>query len=410
MLEPGSAAILAGDYAWDGTLRVTNRSVSLIGVGATIKQLAANTPTISLEGATDTEVCGFTFVGYGDESLLADGKPNNVASVRIRHGKQIRIHDCTLRNHAGGGIRFDGTIRNLWIARNQITGMGAAITRAPSGADYAIGGVSGIGTVVHGLRIEDNVISAHGLGIGCDDGDDLIIARNTIYDMPVSHGIYANVRSNGIVQGNVIRRTGGDGIKISCTNPEDQERPLLVTGNLVEDVTNSGINIRQQPGAGDAERRNVQVSGNVVGNAQYGVFTLGQRGIVISDNRVGGTTSAAYLLQRSSGTFTSNVARECGGAGVWLTDPIGDWVLRGLDCIDVCLGETNGQRDEFNSCLCLATATPRSLVLDGVVLRYERFPKPETLQHGIRKTGDWGILSLGYANLTGAPDNVEWQR
>ncbi|CAM3492116.1 nitrous oxide reductase family maturation protein NosD [Occultella aeris] len=323
-LPPSGGTLLwsAGSYSVSGSIvfdGFTDLTVRGAG-GVAITQVQELTKTFEFRSCTGLSVRDLTFVGCGTEHSNEPTATsfNGVAAIFLFDVTGVLIEHCTVRNHAGGGLRWSGALESAWFVENTFVGIGVpSIEPLANNSDFAIGGFAATRNV--DITITGNDISASCFGIGVSGGDRVVISGNRIHDIPGQHGIYLSATSRVTVTDNVITRTYGLGIKnqVAESYPGDVSEVDVSHNLLVENQT--AIVIATTSGVAQSRHlTNVSIVGNIIrGARESGIYHTAGVDSRIADNHIDDTGNYGIYLRFVSGDITDNSIRRTGWTGLW---------------------------------------------------------------------------------------------
>jgi polygalacturonase len=197
-IPPGGATLFfpRGSYVVGGSVAIgPAANVTIAGDQAVITQTATYTKTFHFTAIDKIKVTGVSLVGVGTEHNGSSTSYNGVAGLFFEDCADVKVEHCTLSNHAGGSIRWTGSLVDAWFVNNTVTGIGAegGIKPLDNNSDIAIGNYAA--TENKNITIAGNDISATCFGIAVTGSDSVIIAGNKIRDLPGQHGIYLSACS-----------------------------------------------------------------------------------------------------------------------------------------------------------------------------------------------------------------------
>ena len=331
------------------------------------------------------------------------------------------------------GIRLDGGASGNVEEYHAITGN----TISNSTHGILMEGVAGDATrrsviadnVIHHIAVgetpADTFIGAGALGIGVDNGLNIIISGNQVYDIGTlinptgttftpaavnysAQGIYCLNSGQMTIDGNNVRSTNpagtgtGRGIALrQRQNPGARaENSFIVSDNIVSGTGDAGIvvDVEDSGGAGDQTMRGISISGNVIRNpgslgirlnaTGNGANTGLLEGVSVSGNTVDGATGGIRLNCDARG-----VIRAAAVDGNSIVDDLAAAVS--LDClaanasIEGCTVNDNTIENSSTygvvATVAFASAFMENLSISG---------------NTIRNTGNFGIYTAVSLNLT----------
>lgn len=309
-----------GTYKISNTISRTGLQDAVVyGQGARIIQTGANKKSLSLVTPNNVEIFGLQFVGKGTEHNGASTSYNGVAGVHFDAPTNVSVHDCVLKNHAGGAIRWITSANGLRIYDNFIAGIGAAggIVANDNNGDFAIGSFSSTGGD-NSILVARNDVSAHCFGIGLARGSGCVIADNVIHDIPGQHGMYLSQQSNLAVVGNVIQTVALEGMKDQLSGTGLTASDILVSGNKISDCGGSGINVGATSTSTSCFVDRVSIVGNhIYRPGTYGVTVgTGVRGAVIANNSIWSAGAYGIFADASNGVIRGNYVKNANWNGI----------------------------------------------------------------------------------------------
>ena len=336
----GGAALIAAR----GADHVTLAGLMFDGGG---RPLPENYALIHLAQCSDVRIAECEVLGSARNGILLDGVEGVVSGTTVsktgdvaifsRDARGLVIQGNTVRGAGNGGILVhrsakgeDGTL----VIDNRIEDI--ANTRGGSGQyGNAINVFRAAGVIVRGNRISRAAFSAvrgnasSNLQIVGNTATDIgevaiyaefgfegaVIANNTVDGAALGIAV-TNFNEGGrlaVVQGNLIRNLKPK--RPAGTDPGDiagvgiaVEADAAVTGNVIENAPNAGINV----GWG-AYMRDVSVVGNVVRTAGFGIAVSVANGAgtaIITGNLIAGTTRGAIVGMDHAKAVTGDLTQE----------------------------------------------------------------------------------------------------
>ncbi|MPZ20135.1 MAG: hypothetical protein GEV06_19790 [Luteitalea sp.] len=398
-----------GTYLVSGSLTGITSGSRLFGANAVLQQTAAFAKTIALSGVSDIDIRGLQFVGLGTEHNGANTSFNGVAAVYMLNCARIQIGQCRMTNHAGGAIRWQGTMDGLQVYNNTIVGIGAAggIQAGDNNADVAVG--SWTTTQNDNIVITDNDISGHCFGVAVGEASSAVISSNHVHDIPGQHAIYLNSAGETVVSGNVIRDIAFIGIKNQINGTDVVVADDVVEGNLLHACGQTGISVDTTAGSTGCFFDRVTIRGNHITavGTDYGIAVGDNRDVVIEGNYIQGTGAYGIYFLDSHGWIRHNVIHEANwtsifGAVTHDTEVVGNSVVDG-----VLNAEAGADNNRYRYLLHLtdstkATVANPQVLLTGNVFRFT-VAEPTLYLNAVRLTTDLRAFLRQNDNFTTKP-------
>lgn len=307
-----------GTYLVSGTIRISTSNLVIKGNKAKIKQITPNTKSVLLDGVKGVEIFGIDFEGVGTELKATSTSFNGVAAIYIKDCNDISIHHNSLKNHAGGGIRWTGFCNNINISINNIVGIGliGGIKSGDNGNDIAIGSYMANSNTA--ITIHNNTISGHCFGIFLNDSNGAVISDNHIYDCPGQHGMYISSTSNIIIGNNVVKNVEYIGIKCQISTLDSTIHNVTIDNNTITDCNQSGVSINVTAGNTTSKFENLRITNNSISDMiNYGIHVKQIEKGYISNNTILNTKAFGILSQSYSGVILNNLVRETGWSSIY---------------------------------------------------------------------------------------------
>jgi parallel beta-helix repeat protein len=205
-----------------------------------------------------------------------DGNGIYTQFCREIHIKNNQIGDFFKTANTGDGIKLEGQY-DMMVESNQMIQNGG----------HGINLYKGVAASAHTGIVNDNYCAHNGgNGIYTFDHDSLTLGDN-VCEQNTGDGIYVNGGNSSVV-GNKVGGNSGHGIVV------DDHNLCTITGNVIQNHVGVGKwNLSLQAGF-------VTVDGNDIENGYGGVLFLNTIGMVVSGNRIRGTTNNETI--RISGT------------------------------------------------------------------------------------------------------------
>jgi len=334
--------IPSGTYLVSTTLNFSAEGQSLIGQGSpTLKSnglVVANpnggdpVPILQSVNLSDIEVAGITF-DCNAETL--GGFRATLNSPTADH-KNIKVHDCSFLNtlevfDAATGLIPTG---NSFVGAITVDNrQGASFTYKIKGVSLynntfdnkPIGGGSSHGCVVtyaEDVSFVDNTVLSGGFhGMEAVECIDVVISRNHVEDCFQSALGVGTFVKNFTISDNVCRNCSGDGV----ITVEHNSINGVVSGNLIEDAINQGINVSYGTGGASPfnEVNNIIVASNVIkalstAEGKIGINAYSSTGgnigtgLSLKDNVLDGFATGIECSWLDFGQVTGNTVRRFG--------------------------------------------------------------------------------------------------
>jgi inosine/xanthosine triphosphate pyrophosphatase family protein len=282
------------------------------GNGATITQLTDNTPIFDGRGAADIEVFDLTAVGKRTDYVHSSG--SLALCFRTDAGSDNwNIHHNRFRWFSCAVMLTVASVDRLRFCDNDITGPGLAVNGgcllAPTtSVNY---GIVAKGTSITVCRntVRD---TAQGLFVGLDtigfqfDGN---IIENTL----VEHGIYGDTGiKGGTINGNKIKDTILDGIKVQVSNAGNPIEDVEVSHNVLRNIGGNALGAPSSSFPVTVFAKSLSFVGNLVEDCSgYGIIARGVLDSVFQGNVLNRCGDAVRYRSCTAVSFVANVINEC---------------------------------------------------------------------------------------------------
>ncbi len=267
---PPTIAISAPDVVLDlngHTLTQANSNAHVIRVAADAHATIRNG---HLVGGANSIAPSFDNGASGSLQLADLEMRGNASYAVVAASRQVTITRCTVANGAAGiNVSPSTDDIQLRITGNSILSTGSALV------------VYGIGYVVRGAVIADNTLastadSALQIGVGTEG---IVVRRNMVFTRS-RYGIYVLGNGGHVIEGNVVRGAGLDGIFVDANG-------VRIVGNTVTRCGQNGIEVDGQ---------SCTVESNLAAeNGNNGINVVGP-GNVIRNNTSRGNGGVGYNL------------------------------------------------------------------------------------------------------------------
>ncbi|MBB4679940.1 hypothetical protein HNR67_006058 [Crossiella cryophila] len=416
----GTVYFPPGDFQVKGEILIQADNIVLRGAGWASRLTQTDTGVagkaiLRFANATGVAVRELSFTGRGTEHVVLDGnrKYNGVAAVRFDKCTNVTVSGCRIARHAGGGIRWTGSLRGALFADNTITGIGIAngSDPGPIGAkdnnnDFAIGQWES--SPNDNIVIRGNTISGHCFGIGSGHGNGLVISDNVIHDIPGQHGMYLSAPGGAQISGNVIRKVALNCVNVQiASSVQEDVSSLVVSDNVLYDAAAGVVlNIASEvPKAGF--RQPVIVGNSVRAVREYGIAVNRTWNGSIIGNTVSGTGAYGLLLNGFSGTVRDNTVQNTNWNGLYV-DLIGDTYSSDNVFTDCAMNTTNATAADrlafyVNAVKTDPEITPQPVLHSDSDLLHAASPEPSTLRKCLHSSAGTGVFLRGLVNRTSKP-------
>lgn len=159
-------------------------------IGGKIHQEGSNKKTLYFKDCTRIVIKNPVLVGSNLEDINTSTSFNGVAGVYLQDCQGVIIDNPLITNHAGGGIRWTGTLDGLWVFTGKIVGVGVSkIAAGDNTSDFGIGSISATSSKniwINGVEISE---SALGVGVG-GYAENVNLNDVMINDIRGQHGFY----------------------------------------------------------------------------------------------------------------------------------------------------------------------------------------------------------------------------
>lgn len=399
-----------GDFTVSDEVNFTQDGIWLDGENTRITQTGTNKKIFKSAGTKGFRVSGFELIGKGTEYGGISTSYNGVAAVFLDSCENARIYDNTIRNFAGGGIRWTGYAIGHRIINNDIVGIGAegGIVIGDNFSDFAIGAY--VSANDQDILIQGNNISKHCFGIGISKGAGCQITLNTIHDIIGQHGMYLSNPSLVTVVGNRLRNIALEGIKIQLASSGIVSDDLLVSANIVNNTGGSGIVLGSTSVVSGAFFNNLVVTNNKIKNAgSYGINIDTAKELICTENSVDGAGAYGVIINESYGELSRNVIKRSQWAGIYasITDDLHFSDNHVEDVVLNAVGEVGQPRNYYYVQIgknVNATGTPKLFYSDNKLIKKASNPSEfeGTAGRSLRVTTGIDVYHTGdNYNLTG---------
>ncbi|WP_370949190.1 glycosyl hydrolase family 28-related protein [Amycolatopsis sp. cg5] len=405
----GTVYFPPGDFRVRGEVLIQTANIVVRGAGwaSRLTQIDTGKATLRFASVNGVAVRDLSFTGHGSEHVAGDGNVayNGVAAVRFDGCTNVAVTGCRIDRHAGGGIRWTGSLRGALFAENTITGIGGdpgPIRRSDNNNDFAIG--QWMCTAGDDIVIRGNTISGHCFGIGCGRGTGLVISGNVIHDIPGQHGMYLSAPGSAQLAGNVIRNVALNCVNVQIAKSAEVDvASLVVDGNVLHDAT-SGIVLNTAQGITKAGFQQPVVTGNSVrAMSQYGIAVDRTSNGSIIGNTVSATGAYGLLLNGFSGTVRDNTVMNTGWSGLYV-DLIGDCYSSANVFTDCAMNSAAADKAAFYvTAVKTTTVTGQPVFHSDSDVLHAAAPEPTTLQKCLRSSVGTGVFIRGLINRTTKP-------
>lgn len=369
-----------GDFTVSDEVNFTQDGIWLDGENTRITQTGTNKKIFKSTGTKGFRVSGFELIGKGTEYGGVSTSYNGVAAVFLDSCENARIYDNTIRNFAGGGIRWTGYAIGHRIINNDITGIGAGggIVSGDNFSDFGIGSIAS--TNDQDILIQGNNISKHCFGIGLSKGAGCQIIANTIHDILGQHGTYLSNPSLITVIGNRLRNIALEGIKIQLASSGIVSDDLLVSANIINNTGGSGVLLSSTGVVSGSFFNNLVVTNNKIKNAgSYGINIASVKELICKENSVDGAGAYGVFINEAYGEFSRNTVKRAQWAGVYasITDDLHFSDNHIEDVVLNAVGETGQARNYYYvqiSKNANATGTPKLFYSDNKLIKKSSNP------------------------------------
>ncbi|MGO1050126.1 right-handed parallel beta-helix repeat-containing protein [Crossiella sp. CA198] len=411
----GTVYFPPGDFRVNGEILIQANNILVRGAGwaSRLTQTDASgkgKATLRFGNADGVAVRELSFTGRGTEHVAGDGNLsyNGVAAVRFDGCTNVTVSGCRIAHHAGGGIRWTGSLRGALFADNTITGIGGdpgPIRRGDNNNDFAIGQWNS--SPNENIVIRGNTISGHCFGIGSGHGAGLVISGNVIHGIPGQHGMYLSAPGSAQIGGNVVRNVALNCVNVQIAKSAEVTVPsLMITDNVLHDAE-SGIVLNTAKDVATAGFQQPVIAGNSVRTmSEYGIAVNRTWHGSIIGNTVAGTGAYGLLLNGFSGAVRDNTVRETNWSGLYV-DLIGDTHSAGnvfTDCARNTTGAPAADRLAYYvNAVRTTTVTPQPVLHSDADLLHAAAPEPATLRKCLHSSAGTAVLIRGLVNRTSKP-------
>ena len=369
-----------GNFTVSDEVNFTQDGIWLDGENTRITQTGSNKKIFKSTGTRGFRVSGFELIGKGTEYGGTSTSYNSVAAIFLDSCEYARIYDNTIRNFAGGGIRWTGYAIGHRIINNDIVGIGAegGIVSGDNFSDFAIGSI--ISANDQDISIQGNNISNHCFGIGLSKGSGCQISLNTIHDIAGQHGMYLSNPSDVMVIGNRLRDIALEGIKIQLATSSISSDNVVVSENKVKNTGGSGILLSTTGAVTGSYFNDLVVKNNEIKNAgSYGINVASAKDLICNNNKINGAGAYGAFLNDINGEFKGNSVKNSEWVGFYASIS-GDLNMDENTITDAVLntiGETGQARNYYYAQIgkhANATGTPKLFYSNNKLIKKDSNP------------------------------------
>ncbi|SFN12058.1 parallel beta-helix repeat (two copies) [Chryseobacterium oleae] len=287
----------------------------LIGNHIIIIQTQAGKPIFDCVGKKNISISGFNLKGLGNDYTPTSSSLS--VGIYCFGAENVIIKENNFYNFSYSPVSGLRKVKNILFENNYCEGIGLNDSR------YYQKDVTGITLGGDGIRIINNKITNSSQGIMIAEGSkNIVIKENQIYNLPLEHGIYVDAScSDIIIENNKITNVKGSGIKIQNRSKKIPgiSKNILVKNNTISDTgIGDGILVNNSEG-NEVYAEDVLITGNILKNiGQDGINIRFSKSAKVLENKIfNAKRSGIYLKENYDLTVYKNTVQDIQQNGIF---------------------------------------------------------------------------------------------